>query len=250
LLKNKQIKTRINDKFFNEIHKKLQLKKFQDFDMSKFIRAAIDNFIEKDYFNYVSDTNAIISILEVTQTDMYGLYSNITQIQEHYEDTTNTILIDSMNSLSIYANRNRSYISKIKELLSLLMPYERNYIKNQIVEARIDDNQYKFIMEKIESFDKINFDMSKFIRAALKYYLDKKLYLVSDAQVLIFRELIKDSKDIDQITNRINQVAFYLHTKGPISDNEVVEEVNNLGRILEEVHHTVVKLYDESVKII
>ena len=90
--------------------------------------------------------------------------------------------------------------------------------------------------------------MSKFIRIAIKYYLDKRTFELSDKQIELARELMKCNTDIAVITDRINKMAFEMNCGKDIPKVDIYKAVGDLNDVLQEVHHVVTKLYDASLK--
>ncbi|RLA76935.1 MAG: hypothetical protein DRG78_18190 [Epsilonproteobacteria bacterium] len=244
--KNKEIKARVDYKLLSQVNKKLTLKKFNNFTASKFLRAAINNFIEKDLFNYIANTNAIIKILNDIKVDLAGVPANVTQIIEHIENDTDTKqLVLNLKTLS---NRNADYIKEINKLIKLLTPFDDKRKKESLIKARIEESIYLDILIQLNQYTNLKLDISKFIRAALKYYLDKKYYTISDNKIKLARELISNSNQIGLVSNEINRIAFTLNVGEPVGIKDITNASNELNEFSELTHHLVNKLYDESLR--
>ena len=94
----------------------------------------------------------------------------------------------------------------------------------------------------------IKLDMSKFIRASLKYYINKENYIISESQITLARTLMIDASNISIITNTINQVSFLMNVQANISINNIVDAVSELYKHSLGLDETVSKLYEESLR--
>ncbi|RLA82762.1 MAG: hypothetical protein DRG78_06245 [Epsilonproteobacteria bacterium] len=244
--KEKRLQARVDNKLLLQIQKKLLLKK-NNKNTSKFIRAAIDNFLDKELFHYIDNINVIIDILHDIRINLSGVPANITQLINHLHGDEEDKLISSLQALS---KRNEKYIKEIDDLVSLLKPFIDKKKKKHIIMSRIDNTIYLDIIKKLDLYTNLKLDISKFIRAALKYYMDKKYYAISNKQLELARELIDNSNLIGEVTNTLNKIAFTQNVNIAVPVNDIINAANEFSEFSEKTHHTVIKLYDESVKII
>lgn len=245
---NPRIRARLDDDLKNQISKKLLLKKFSHYDESKFLRAAINNFVDQNLFSYISNIDAIIKVSNEMIIDMNGLTANISQITDHLEvaaDADINIIIDNFLHCK---KSNIKYMQELKQLVKLLRPFEKNKIKKHITIARVDQSTLQEINRNIDIYKNLKMDKSKLIRAALKYFLDKRYYILSDNQIKYARELMKLNNDVANITNDVNKIAFELNCAHEVEKVEIIETVEQLNNILHDVHQVVMKLYNESLQ--
>lgn len=245
---NKRILTRIDDKLLNKINKKLALKKYISYDKSKFIRVSINNFIEYDLFNYISNINAIITILNDMIIDYNGLNANFTQISEHLKNNYGAESKNTISNFKKLRQKNIKNVLLMKKLIKLLTPYEKQYKKENILISRIDSSLHKVILDKLDGYQNIQLDMSKLMRAALKYQLDKKYTALSEKQISLARELIANAKDVNDITNELNEMAFNLNIGVNVSFEEIIAVTGALNDIEDTTYSIVNSLYVESDK--
>ncbi len=246
LTKNKRVLTRIDDRLLLKINRKLALKKFSSYDISKLIRASIESFFNKDLFAYVQNTNIIIKVLNELKLDLSGVISNFSQIQEHIKKFTSSS--ELVNSLELMQQDVKKQILDINFLVQLLKPFNDLNIKDNIITLRIESNVYSQIMSKIEEYSFINFDRSKFIRTSLKYYLDKKYFVISDKKIVLARELMKNASQVDAASNDINQIAFYFNVEKEVDINDIKGVLNSFDKYLGDTYLLVNKLHQESLK--
>lgn len=246
---NPRIKARICDDLDEAINKKLQLKKYAAYDRSKFLRAAIDNFVDQNLFNYISNINTIIEISNEIVIDLNGLFANITQIHDHLKDIPDEEIIRTVDKLEYCKEINKTYVQNIKKLIKLLKPFEQNKQKNEEIMTRIDPNTKNNIKLHLKTYDHLKMDTSKIIRAALKFYINKKYYDLSWEQIKYSRELMHINIRTAEITNDINRVAYELNSSKDLDQNDLIESVDQLNILLHDVDQVVTNLYKPSLKI-
>jgi len=101
----------------------------------------------------------------------------------------------------------------------------------------------------MKEYHNMNFDISKYIRASIKYKLDNRYFELSDVQLNLARKMNKIRKEVERITFTINHIAF---EKGGYNfyDKEIMNETAiEFNDIIEEVHDTVLKLQSASAII-
>ncbi len=245
---NPRITARLDDDLKSQISKKLQLKKFSHYDESKLLRAAINNFVDQNLFNYISNIDTIIKVSNEMILDMNGLTANISQIIDHLEVAADEDINITIDNFSYCKKSNIEYVQEVKRLVKLLRPFEKNKIKNHTIIARVDQTILLDVKRNINIYKNLKLDKSKLIRAALKYFLDKRYYILSDNQIKYARELMKLNNDVANITNDVNRIAFELNCNYEVKKVEMIKVIKELNIVLHNVHQIVIKLYDESKK--
>jgi hypothetical protein len=246
LPKNKRLLTRVDEKLLHQINRKLALKKFSGHNTSKFIRASIENFFNKDLFAYVQNTNIIIKVLNELKLDLSGVISNSSQIQGHISKLSSSS--ELVTSVELVQKDIKKQIRDINNLIKLLKPFDNLNKKENILMVRVESQIYSQIQTKIEKYTFIKFDISKFIRASLKYYLDKKYFVISDKKIALARELMKNASQVDAISNDINQIAFYFNIEKEVDINDIKSVFYSFGKYLGDTYLLVNKLHHESLK--
>ena len=246
LPKNKRLLTRIDDKLLLQINRKLALKKFSSYDTSKLIRTSIENFFNKDLFTYVQNTNIIIEVLNELKLDLSGVISNSSQIKAHIKEFTSSS--ELISSLELMQQDIKKQVKDIDALVKLLKPFDDLKKKENKLIVRVESQVHSQIVSKIEEYSFIKFDVSKFIRASLKYYLDKKYFAISDKKIALARELMKTASQVDASSNDINQIAFYFNIEKEVDINDIKSVFNHFDKYLGDTYLLVNKLHQESLK--
>lgn len=244
--KNKSVYTRVDEKLLLQINRKLALKKFSNYDTSKLIRASIENFFNKDLFTYVQNTNIIIKVLNELKLDLSGVISNSSQILGHIDKFSSSS--ELISSIELLQKDIKKQTRDINDLIKLLKPFDDINIKKKRLPVRIESQIYSQIKIKIEEYSFIKFDVSKFIRASLKYYLDKKYFAISDKKIALARELMKTASQVDAASNDINQIAFYFNIEKEVDINDIKSVFNSFDKYLGDTYLLVNKLHHESLK--
>lgn len=122
--------------------------------------------------------------------------------------------------------------------------------KENIVKARLDDEEYKFYKSILAKKKHSNLDMSKLIRLALKNFIDNNKFEATETFNALFLVLLENTVDLSRVTGNLNQIAYHLNKGDTIENKEIVEYLNEFVEVHKKVYKDFLDLKIEIEKMI
>ncbi|MFY9075652.1 hypothetical protein OZZ08_11895 [Malaciobacter mytili] len=121
--------------------------------------------------------------------------------------------------------------------------------KDLRVYARLDEEQYNFIMKKLAQKKYSDLDMSKLIRYSLDEFFKNNRFEATETYNVLFRVLVDLTLDMSRISGNLNQIAYQLNSKNDVENKEIIETLNELSFLYKELFENHKNLKDEVQKM-